>query len=235
MLARHKHLMDSYERVQDFLSANPPPTAAPNYGAQRQELDETIARLNALLGDQSAGQKESRDDTRRQKAVRKTLREMHLAPISRIAKTFLPNTPTIQKALSMPSGQLSTRKLIAEAVGMRTSAARYADEFIANGRPADFLAQLDATIEALRQTQLGKARSVGRHVGAKAGLAQELARGRRAVQMLDAMVLDAFSGNQELLAKWKIAKRVQDLPGTSFRATGGTADENTPETEPVAA
>lgn len=111
----------------------------------------------------------------------------------------------------------------------------YAQLFVENGRPAGFLAQLDAAIEALRQAVLNRGRSVGKQVGARAGLGQELTRGRRCVRMLDAMVLDAFAGQADVIAKWKLAKRVQDLPGSSARATGGTADENLPQQSVVAA
>jgi len=226
MLARHKQLVESYQRVQDFLTANPPTNPAPKYGEVRQELDDAIARLSSLLGDQSAGRRESLDDTRRQDILRRLLREKHLAPISRIAKAALGDDPVIRKALGMPNPKLPSMKLVTVAVGMRTSAAKYEPLFVESGRPANFLAQLDAAIETLRQSVLGRARSVGRHVGARAGLGQQLARARNVVRMLDAMVLDAFAGNAEVIARWNISKRVQDLPGAAVRATGGTADEN---------
>jgi len=226
MLSRHKQLLGSFERVQDFLKLFPLPTPPAKYAARKAELDATVTRLHALLGDQSQGQRDSRDDTKRQRAIRKLLRENHLAPISRMAKAVLPNDKTIQKGFAMPDVQLPTQKLIAMTEGIRTKAAEYEQVFVENGRPADFLARMDAVVESLRETLLGRARNVGRHVGAKAGLGQALAEGRRNVQLLDAMVLDGFAGNAELIAKWRLAKRVQDVGGPSFRGTGGTAEEN---------
>jgi hypothetical protein len=226
MLSRHKQLLSSFERVQDFLKSNPLPTPPVKYTERVAELDATVKRLGVLLTDQSAGQRGSRDDTVRQVATRKLLRGRYLAPLSRIAKVVLPEDKTIQKAFAMPRANLATQQLIAVAKGFRDSALPYEGLFVENGRPADFLAQLDTAIESLRGTILGRARNIGRHVGAKEGLTQTLGAGRRCVQMLDAMVLDGFAGNAELIAKWRIAKRVQDVPGGGIRATGGTADEN---------
>lgn len=231
MLVRHKQLLESYERVRDFLAANVPPNPAPTFARWRDELAQAIARLNALLGDQVGGTKDRRDDVRRQRAARRALRERHLAPIARIAKAQLADDPMAVESLSMPDGQQSAMKLVAEAIAFRAKAAQHEDVFVQAGRPADFLAQLDAAIEALRGSVLGKARSVGKHVGARAGIGQALRRARQVLGTLDAMVLDAFAGNAELLARWRVAKRVQSPPGARSgpRATGGTADENTPE------
>src|SRR5688572_13363055 len=102
MLARHKQLLEAYLRVQDFLAANPPPVPPPRYAERRAELDAAVARLTTLVGDQAAGVKESRDDTRRQATLRQELRTQHLAPVSRIAKALL-TTPEIRSALSMPA------------------------------------------------------------------------------------------------------------------------------------
>src|SRR5687767_133224 len=173
MKAKHKQLLEAYLRVQDFLVANPPPVVPPKYAERRAELDAAVARLSELLGDQSAGVKESRDDTRRQATLRRALREKHLASVSRIAKALL-TQPEIRKALAMPPGTLSTTKLVTEAIAFRGSAARHEQLFVENGRPADFLAQMDAAIATLRASLIGRARSVGKHVGAREGLTQQL-------------------------------------------------------------
>src|SRR5256885_536035 len=102
----------------------------------------------------------------------------------------------------MPAANITVMRLIAEAGAFREAAAPYAEKFVRSGRPADFLARLDAAIESLRQALLGKARNVGKRVGAKAGLKDEIARGRDAIEMLDAMVTTSFAGNGEVMAKW---------------------------------
>lgn len=225
MQARQKQVIEAYQRVQDFLAANPVP-APTSYGLPKQLLDQVVERLTDHTTDQVAGRRLSRGETQRQKKLRATLREQHLRPISKIAKASLSEAPGIDKALVMPAPQLSTTKLIGEAQGMRDAVASYAPLFVKNGRPEEFLTRLDAAIEELRQSQLGRARNVGRGVGAKEGLGEEIQRGRDAVEMLDAIVTTSFAGNPDVLAKWRIARRIQGLPGGGIKATGGTADEN---------
>lgn len=218
--------MLALERVQDFLRRFTPASAPPKLEERRRELDEVVARLNALVGDQSSGRREAKDDSKRLGLVRRWLRTEHLEPISLIAKALLPKEPTIQKALAMPPGTLGTRKLIAAATAMRQAAAKYEQTFLDNGRPPGFLEQLDAAIEAVREVPLNRARNVGKHVGARAGLRETEQRARKIVEALDAMVRQAYAGDMEKLAKWRVAKRVQSGRAGVIRATGGTADEN---------
>jgi hypothetical protein len=225
MQARQKQVIEAYQRVQDFLAAHPVPPPG-SYGPPKQLLDEVVARLTDHSSDQVAGGRLSRADTQRQKKLRTALRELHLRPISKIARAALSDMPAIDRALRMPAPQLSTTALIAEAAAMRDAVSKYADVLIKNGRPEDFLAKLDAASEELRQSILGRARNVGKKVGAKAGLKQEIQRGRAAVEMLDAIVTTTFANDSNLLAKWRIARRVQSVPGSGVSATGGTAEEN---------
>ena len=226
MFARQKQIMASLERVQDFLDAFPLPNAPAKFAERRGALDASVGKLRVLLGEQSSGRREAIDSTKRQAAARLALVESDLKPINRIARAMLPHEPAIQKAFALPSAQVSSPKLIAEATGIRGSAAKYEQVFVENGRPADFLARLDASIEVVRQSLLVRARSVGQHVGARAGVSQTLKEAQGFVRILDAMVQDAFAGNADVLAKWRVAKRVKDVG--SVRATGGTADENLP-------
>lgn len=235
MQARQKQVIEAYQRVQDFLAANPLPGGT-GYGTPKELLDEVVARLTDHSTDQVAGGRLGRAETQRQKALRTSLRELHLKPISKIAKATLADEPGIDRALKIPAPQLSTTRLIAEAKAIRESVAQHEPTFVKNGRPADFLQRLDAAIEMLRQSFLGKGRNVGRKVGAKEGMAQEIQRGRDAVEMLDAIVTTSFVGQREVIARWKLAKRVQGVPGGGGpAATGGTAEENLPPTQPIAA
>lgn len=224
MLARQKQVIEAYQRVQDFLAAHPAPAPA-SYGVPKQMLDEVVGRLTEHSTDQVAGRRLSRAETQRQKKLRAVLREQYLRPLSKVAKASLPDAPGIDKALVMPAPQISSTKLIAEAQGMRDAVASHQAVFVRNGRPENFLEQLDAAIEALRQSQLGRARNVGRGVGAKAGLKDEVKRGRDAVEMLDAIVTTSFVSNPDVLAKWHLARRIQALPGGPSTA-GGAADAN---------
>jgi hypothetical protein len=212
MLATQKQAIESYQRVQDFLRDHPPPESPP-YLAQKKALDEVVASLSDHSLNQVAGKRLRRAEGPRQRTLRRVLREQHLAPIAQIARATLADAPGIDKALRMPRSNLSALKLVAEASAMRSAAAQYEPQFVEAGCPEDFLAQLDAAAEAVRQSMLGKARNLGRQVGASAGIERDIKRGRRVIDVLDTIVKSAFREDQNVLAKWRNAKRVRATTG----------------------
>lgn len=126
---------------------------------------------------------------------------------------MLADAPGIERALRMPEYYIPTLGLIAEANAMREAAALYEQQFVDAGRPVDSLAQLDPATEELRESMLDKSRNLGLHVGATAGLERDIQRGRSAVEILETIVRAAFRGNDQLLAEWRIARRVRAVPG----------------------
>lgn len=212
MLARQQQSVEAYERVQDFLSANPPPPGT-SYGRPKAMLDEVVARLTEHRTGQVAGARLSKAERNRERALRRTLRELHLRPISKIARALLADRPGIDKALKMPAPRLGTTKLIDEANAMADAVRAHASTFVENGRPEDFLQRLNVAIEDLQGALLGKARWRGTKVGATAGLAEEVRRGRSAVELVDAMVTTLFAGDDERLAQWRSARRVRGVQG----------------------
>lgn len=222
MLSQQKQSIEMLQRVQDFLRENPPPESA-GYTVQKKTLDDIVAKLTDHSTDQVAGRRLSRAETQRQKGLRRKLREEHLSPIAQIARATLPDVQGIAKALRLPNENMSTLKYCAEAKGMRAAVTPYAATFVEGGRPENFLEQLDAAIEEVRQSVLGKARTLGQHVGAKAGMRKEIQRGRQAVELIDTIVRAGFRGKPDILAKWRSAKRLRLLPGAGAGA-GATPD-----------
>jgi len=212
MLAKQKQLIESYQRVQAFLQANPAPAPA-SYGGPKDELDDVVAQLSGHSSEQVVGQRLSAAERRRQQSLCSKLREHHLRPIVAIARATMADWPGIEKALLLPPKRLSVTKLVAESSAIKEAAAQYQPAFVKNGRPADFLEQLGAAIDAVNQSTMGRAQLVGRQVGAKAGIAQEARRGRYAVDMLDSIVRVAFERNDVVLRAWEVAKRVKGFPG----------------------
>jgi hypothetical protein len=220
MLSKQNESIAMYQRVQDFLRENPPPAASAGYAVQKKTLDDIVARLTEHTTDQVAGRRLSRAEVQRQKSLRRRLREEHLSPLAQIARATLPDVNGIGKALHLPNDNLATLKYAAEAKGMRAAATPYAAAFIEAGRAENFLEQLDAAIEDLRQSVLGKARKTGQHIGARAGMSEEIKRGRQAVDNIDTVVRSAFRGNLQVLAKWQAVKRLRLQP----RRPAGAAD-----------
>ena len=222
MERRQKQVIEMYQRVQDFLGANPPPTSA-GYTIQKQALDGVVAKLTGHSTDQATGKRLTRAEFTRQRALRRRIREEHLGPIAKIARATLSDVPGIEKALRMPAENLSTGKLLQEASAVRAAASKYAPVFIESGRPEDFLTTLDSACEELRVSVLERARGVGQHVGAKAGMEKEIKRGRKAVDLLDTIVTSAFAGRLDILAKWRVAKRLRAVPSSSVASVDSAA------------
>jgi hypothetical protein len=190
--------------------------------SHRRRRSTLVASLTAHSLNQVAGKRLRRAEGPRQRTLRKILREEHLTPISQIAGATLADALAIDKALRMPSNKLTTIRLVAEANAIRSAAAPYEKEFVEAGRPDDFLAQLDAATEAVRQSMLGKARNLGLQIGAGAGIERDVKRGRALVAVLDTIVKAAFRGDSNVLAKWRNAKRVRGLPGGGSAASVGS-------------
>lgn len=230
MQQRQKQAIEAYQRAQDFLAAHPVPPPG-SYAEPKAMLDDVVARLTDHSADQIVGGRLAKAEKQSETTLRRVLREQHLRPISLIARATLRGSPGIDRALKMPSPQITTMKLIAEANAFRDAAAPHEAVFVKNGRPADFMAQLDAAAERLRQAFLGKARNVGKRAGAKAGLKDEIARGRNAIEMLEAIVSTSFAGNGDVLAKWRSARRVRAVVGGN--ASARSAASESPESSPA--
>lgn len=232
MLGTQKQAIEAYQRVQDFLALHPPPET-PGYIVQKKILDDVVTSLTDHSANQVVGLRLGRAEVPRQRELRRVLREEHLAPIAQIARTTLAEAPGIEKALRMPPYNLASMKLVAEAIAMRNAVEPYEKQFVEAGRPEGFLGQVDAAIEALRQSVLGKARHLGRQVGAGAGLQKDIRRGRRSVELMDAIVKAAFRGNQDVLAEWRVARRIRALPGAAQPASSSV--DGAPVSSPVLA
>lgn len=211
MYARQRKLVESYQRVRTFLTANPAPNA-PGLSQVVATFDVALAELADHSSAVLSGGQLSRFERRRLEALMKKLREQHMRPIVAIAKAEIDAQPGITEALRMPNGALGAVALIAAARAMHSSAMQFRETFLRAGRPEDFLEQLTAAVEAVQGAMTGQARNIGTKVGARAGLSKALQRARRAVEIMNPLICTAFEGNEVVLAQWKAAKRVRAVP-----------------------
>jgi hypothetical protein len=211
---QQKQAMDSFVRVRAFLDANPA-TGALTYASAREMLDDVVQRLRTYAGAQHTGRDLSRMEVRRQADLSGVLLDQHIRPIVTIARAQIePGSDVgLPAGLRMPRLPLGPTKLIAVCDGMIEAARPYEAVFVANGLPADFLAQFQGARQALERVMGGRATQVGTHVAARAGLQVQLRHGRRAVERLDAIVRASFRGDLATLTAWRGAKRVQQVPG----------------------
>lgn len=235
MNGKQKQTIEAFARVRTFLDAHP--VEGPlTYEGPRETLDEVVRRLRELAGAQITGHRMSRAELRRQQELIRLLRDRHMRPIVAIAKAQSdPGTDVrLPEALAMPRPNLGATRMLAVCDSMIAAAREFEATFIANKRPADFLARFVAARDALEQSLGGRTLQIGTHVAARTGLQVQLRRGRKAVEHLDAVVREAFGDDPMTLAAWRIAKRVQLQAGGAGARTvvedeGDGASEGLPQ------
>jgi hypothetical protein len=215
-------MLASLTNVQKFLDTHAAKLGDVAAGAARKRLDGIVAELTAHVADQSGGHFAAQGFTKKQRALRTALMRDHMAPIARIARADLPDTPEVHP-LRMPRGNPGTGKLVSQARGMSQAAQPFTETFILGGLPADFVSRLDLAIDALLQAGTDRSRSQGRRGGATSGLRQRLSAGRKVVSVLDALIRSAAVGNGALLSDWAIVKRVQRAGARSGAAVPAAA------------
>ena len=218
--------VDSFERVDEFLTQHPLSDAPATLGAQALELKDVLAHVASDSIDQEAGGRFVRVYAESQRKLRSTLYTDHMQPISRIARDVFGATG-LDRAFRMPKNARVNQPLLAAAGAMAEAAAKEKDVFVKHGLPEDFLEQMNASATALNEARLARTESARRRVTATAALNEQLKRGRKAVRLLDAILKPRLAKDPELLAAWKSAKRVRPQ-GSSTAASIAPATSTAP-------
>lgn len=211
---RQKQVMDSYVRVVAFLEAHPA-SGTMSYASAREMLDDVIQRVRTFAGAQHTGRDASRMELRRQQDWGARIVEDFMRPIVTIARAQIGASSDVglPEGLRMPKLPQGPTKLIALCDGMIAAARPYEALFVAHGMPADFLAQFTAARNGLESAMGARASQVVTHVAARTGLKAQFLRGRRAIDRLDAVVRSSYRRDRAVLDAWRVAKRVQLVPG----------------------
>ena len=211
------NVLFSLRNVQGFLHDHAERLAAVLDNVMTKRLNDAIVTLSGHATDQVQSLIDAKSTTQTQEALRTELIQFHMAPINRIAKLELGNTPELTPFL-MPKGKPTIEKLKTYADGMSAAAVKYSATFIAAGLPADFITQLDDVAAAMVQAQSVRARKGAARQGATTSLQAMLTTARKIVHALDPLVRKVIGKDPGLLKNWKVAKRV---PRTGSTATPG--------------
>jgi hypothetical protein len=238
MRARQSAIIDTAHHVQAFLDANASLLGA-NILPARHNLDDAVAQLTSMAATQSGGVMAAKGATARQKALRATLRNNYMTPVSTVAKLLLSDVPEIG-ALQVKMKNLSTTQLVAAAHGMADAAEGYATVFTQNGLPDDFVAQLRNVADAVTASVAGRQATQAVTSGAVSGMLAQESRVRSLLRLINALVVPKLGTNATLLAQWKAARAISpktpigavpssvtegiasSLPSGSSTVTGGT-------------
>jgi hypothetical protein len=199
--------LDALRRVQDFLDTHADRVGALKESEGRQQLDDTVEQLATHGDDQGTSDLEMAGQIKREKSLISDLRAQHMQPIATFARAKLRGVPDFA-ALTKSGSKMRPKQLVQSARAMATAAAPHADALTRGGFPSDTIAQLGAAAKSLEDAITERANTKVRRIGATKGIHVELAKGREAVTMLNAVVSKQFARDKTFLAAWRAAYRV---------------------------
>jgi hypothetical protein len=218
MNQRQAARLASLRRAQGFLDTNAEVLGTISKSTSRTDFDAAIAGLTQYSAQQELAEAAATSQTKAKNAAREELRLHHMQLIAMIARKKLGNTPNIQD-LALPRQNTSDEALVAKGLAMVKAASQYTQTFLDQQMPADFIAQLQAAIQAVLTAISTSAETKRQLVAATKGVTDQLARTHTDVKILNALVVKQLKGKTDLLAAWKTTKRVRNKLGI---ATGST-------------
>ncbi len=202
--------LDMVSRVREFCRANPSDT--PGYVQALAQLEERLARAEALATQQDHGFIKQSGSTKGKAELRKTIRENHLRHLVRIARGAAISNPELPKRFRLPAKTVSSRAFLAAARAMAQEAENHKDLFVQDGMPEKFLDDLNKVLGDYAGKFDGQTEGSAMHIGAVAEL-KELTKGlMQLVKRFDGLNLLRFQDNPEKKAAW-LATRDVSWPG----------------------
>jgi hypothetical protein len=226
--------LDALRRVQTFLDDNAAALGTVSKSTSRTDLDAAVAKLQSDADQQDKAATEATARTKMKVVARDELRLQHMQPIAAIAKKKLSTAPAIQD-LRLPPKNTSDAALVTKGNSMAAAAEPYAQVFIEQQLPADFVAQLRASVQAVLQAVGIRTTAVAKLNETTKNVKDQLAVTHTDVKVLNALVVKQLKGQSGLLTAWKIAKRIKAKPGVPTGSTKPPAILPVPIPAPVPA
>jgi hypothetical protein len=212
MRQHQQRRLDAFRRAQDFMDANASRLGALATSEGRRQLDAAVTALGDLGTEQGSADRRMAGQSSRERALTNELRNQHMQPIATFARARLRGVPDIA-ALTRSAPRLKGAHLVRSARAMATAAAPHTTALVSAGFPADTLAQLGTSADALQSALLDRANTKVGRVGATKGIEQQVIAGREALAMLHAVISRQFANDPTFLAAWNAARRVNHKPG----------------------
>jgi hypothetical protein len=183
----------------------------PSYGAIITSFESHLARAQALIAQQRAGQLTSRAATAHRREIRKTLHENLLPYLVRVGQAVTKGSPD-QGRFVMPTARATNLAYRTAARAMFDEATAARDRFIASGMTESFLTDLGQALDQYDAALEGARQARSAHIGARAELEVVTEELMELVALLDGLNRYRFRNNAELSAAWASA---QNVVGTS--------------------
>jgi hypothetical protein len=198
--------------MKAFLDENADALGNVNKSTSRAALNDSVTTLDDLAQAQVAAELQAASTTLEKNGIREDLRLNHMQPVAAIARATLAHVPLIAD-LRLPAHNVNDATLISRGTAMANVAAQYSDVFIGEQLPADFLAQLHASVEAVRSATVRRDNFQVRVTTATRAVDVELARSHNIVKILNSLVIKQLKDRPDLLAGWRRAKHPKAKPG----------------------
>jgi hypothetical protein len=204
-------VLEALRSVQVFLDKHGEALGEVTRSGARKNVDECVADLQAHAVQQDGGRRKAIGETAHQRELRLALR-FAMRPIVEVAAARLRETPQFA-ALRMPSYRLRGMAMVAAAHAMAEAATAHVAVFTDDGLPADFLEQLRKAADTVSASYDTRRDSQTARMGATRGLKEAERRGRKALRVVDSLVVPALGHDDALLTAWRAARRIQGKPG----------------------
>jgi hypothetical protein len=225
--------LNALQRIQKYMDSNADALGTVSKSTSRTDLDTAVAALVQFGAQQEQAQTESTSRTKDTHAAREDLRLHHMQPIAAIARKKLGSTPTIQD-MKLPAKSTSDAALVQKGIAMANAAAQYTQVFLDQQLPADFVAQLQAAVQAVKDAVVAQANAGFQLNAGTKGVKAQLTITHTDVKVLNALVVKQLKGRKDLLGAWTNAKRVHAKPGVTTGSGSPPAIVGSPIPAPIA-
>lgn len=202
---------DKFQRQSVFMNDSDAdfPLNSPGNKAAR-ELATLIAEIQTLNAQQTSGYDDKRQSHTVKDAAEDNLRE-DLEQINFAAKAFGDEMPGAEEKFRLPRSQ-NEQVLLAKARSFLTDAEPLEAKFIEYGLAADFLADLQADIDAFEQAAASADSATEEHAEATGALNNAFKRGMALTRKLESIVKIKYRDNAGKLASFVVASHLERAP-----------------------
>jgi hypothetical protein len=218
MNTRQKAALGRFNRIKQFLNQHSRVLAPINQSHARVELDALVVSLTRHEAAQRALTQRRRSIVARRRALRATLRAVHLRPIIAIAHARAADTPRLG-ALRMPKRGLDDTRLVISVHAMESFLTENRGVFLDERFEDDFVERLLAAANAIK-SGADEAFDCRMHgIVATHAIAGLIRRGQELARVFDALVRSKVDRNGRLAVEWRAVNSLSRRPEVRARAS----------------
>jgi hypothetical protein len=199
-------------RSADFATSLAEPFPPDGRGGKAlAELRASIAELESTDAAVLTNVRSTRQGTTSKREARQALRDQ-INAISETAKTIALDHPELKEKFRRPRGNANDQTLVSVARSFALEAPPVKNLFIEYNMPADFIARLNASVDAFEQSVNQQNTGAGASRSSRVSVETTLDRAEQELARLDTAVRNKHRGDAATLAAWESASRLERSP-----------------------